>query len=152
MDWCNRDESDVSYHAIIAPDGRIAQLVDWNLAAWSVGWAKSIDPRVVFASTKTVCKSNHASESIALAGAPPKRPTQQQVDMLVGLLVYRFVQLGWTKDDVWRIWGHDDCAIFDPKHVRAGQFGRKPDPQGSGWLPLEPIRRRVFELLAQRPG
>lgn len=152
LDWCLRDESDVSYHVIIGPEGQIEHIVPWEYAAWSVGWAKSIDPRVVFISDleREICSSNHASENLALAGAPPKAPTEQQIKMLISLLVFRFVHLGWTGADVWRIWGHDECAIYPPGHKKAGLLGRKPDPQGSAWLPLEPIRVEVARLLNER--
>ncbi len=141
VDWCLRDESDVSYHVIIAPDGEARQIVPWEYAAWAVGWSKSPYPDFPFMS------GNHASESIALAGGPPVAPTQKQRERLVVILAERMVANGWDHDQVWRIIGHDQTAVFKPGHPQAGQFGRKPDPQGHGWLPLIPIREAVRTLL-----
>jgi N-acetyl-anhydromuramyl-L-alanine amidase AmpD len=142
VDWCMRAESEVSYHVILGrAKGERADLVPWEYAAWSVGHAKPPAPWLAFRS------GNHTSESIALAGGPPTPPTEWQRDELVRLLAERMRHHGWGAHDVHRILGHDQVAVFKPGHPRAGEFGRKPDPQGSGWLPLEPIRLAVAELL-----
>jgi len=153
VDWCCRDESDVSYHVIIGPDGAAVQLVPWDYAAWAVGWSKSPAPWLTFTS------GNHASESIALAGGPATPPTAEQVATLVQLLTERMRARGWGAGDVRRILGHDDVAVYKPGHAKAGRFGRKPDPQGTdawgkpegGWLPLAPIRAAVAAALERTP-
>lgn len=153
VDWCCRKESRVSYHAIINLDGSIAQLVPWDYAAWAVGWSKPPAEWLTFTS------GNHSSESIALAGAPPKPPTAAQVAALVQLLAERMRARGWGAQDVHRILGHDQVAVYEPGHKKAGQFGRKPDPQGTdawgkpdgGWLPLAPIRAAVAAALEASP-
>lgn len=141
LDWCLREESEVSYHMLIGPTGIATQIVPWEYAAWAVGYAKSIDFRVAFKN------ANHASISIALAGGPPTEPTIQQVQALELWILDRMRAAGWGKDDVWRIWGHNQCAVYGPTYKKAGQFGRKPDPEGSNWLPLEPLRKRIYAAL-----
>lgn len=141
VDWCLRPESEVSYHDIIGPDGTIRHLVDYDHAAWAVGVSRSPLAGLRFTS------GNHASESVALAGCPPVPVTPEQRRALVGYLVARMQARGWGPDEVGRILGHDQVASFPAGHARAGQFGRKPDPQGSGWLPLLPIRSEVAHEL-----
>lgn len=147
VSWCLDPKSQVSYHTIIGPKAERSDIVPYEFAAWSVGWAKTIDPRVVFVSDNKVCQSNHASESVALAGCPPKKPTDEQIQALVLWITERFRALGWTADDIWRIWGHDQCATFPPGHKKFGQFGRKDDPQGQEWLNLQEIKDLVYAQL-----
>lgn len=153
VDWCTRPESEVSYHTIISPEGKIARLVPYDFAAWAVGYSKSPLPNLTFRS------GNHSSESIALAGGPPGEPTAAQRKALLGILAERMRAHGWGPGEVWRILGHDQVAIYGPDHpdaTKRGKFGRKPDPQGTdrwgkpigGWLPLDGVRRAVADLLA----
>lgn len=146
IDWCLREESDVSYHVVISPKGERRQLVPWDRAAWAAGWSKSPDVRMPFNHPNS---GNRASDNIGLAGGPPTPPTPAAIAALVLELVARFKARGWKADEVWRILGHDEVAVFPPAHARAGELGRKPDPQGQGWLPLPPIRLEVRAQLLQ---
>ncbi len=131
-DWCLRDESDVSYHELLGRvPGEWCELVPVDRAAWSVGHARSDDDRIAFGN------GNQASWNIALSGAPPIRPTEWQVGTLIERLAVRMPQFGWGAEDVWRIRGHGQLAVFGPTHARAGQRGRKDDPEGRAWMARE---------------
>jgi len=130
LDWICRRESQVSYHAVIAPRGELATCAPWDRAAWSVGVSKQPDDlRFTFGT-----KGNSATENIALAGGPPTPPTPAQVQMLVRVLRSRMIAHQWPLTDGWRIVGHADLAM--PR-------GRKTDPTGRGWLDLDAVRREV---------
>lgn len=142
VDWCLRDESDVSYHVVIGPKGERRDLLpfdQWDrLAAWSVGYAKA-PPGY----PGEMDLANHRTINIAFAGGPPVGLTDAAFNMGVGIGLEVFVKFNWGVEDLWRVIGHADVAVYDPKHPKAGQFGRKPDPWGSGWLQRE---RLVGEL------
>lgn len=130
LDWTRRRESQVSYHAIIAPSGELATCVPWDRSAWSVGVSQQPDDlRFTFGT-----KGNGATENIALAGGPPVPPTPAQIQTLVWLLRARMVAHQWPETDGWRIVGHVDLAM--PR-------GRKTDPTGHRWLDLDAVRRAV---------
>lgn len=138
LDWISRREYQgkpiyASYHMLIGPAGEIAYPVDWARASYSLGVSRAHDTR--FTWTRA---GNSASENIALAGAPPKKPTALQVEILVEALAARLQARGYGADDVWRIVGHDEVAWAR---------GRKIDPQGKGWLSLAPVRLAVGEAL-----
>ena len=143
VNWCLNPDSEVSYHYIIDKDGNIQQLVDEADSAWSVGVSRSFYPQLKFAS------GNHASINIALAGAPHLGPvTQKQIDAAVSLASQIYKDFDWSTDDIdWRILGHSQVAVFRKGHKQAGQLGRKPDPDGQGWLDLHKFRLAVKNLL-----
>jgi N-acetyl-anhydromuramyl-L-alanine amidase AmpD len=140
LDWIGRDEYQgkriyASYHMLIGPGGELAYPVPWDRAAYSLGVSRSHDAR--FTWTRA---GNSASENIALAGAPPRKPTDRQVALLIEALAERLRARGFGPDDTWRIVGHDQVAWAR---------GRKQDPQGKGWLPLAPVRAAVAAQLQQ---
>lgn len=144
LDWISRREYQgkpiyASYHMLIGPKGEIAYPVDWSRASYSLGVSRRNDAR--FTWTRA---GNSASENVALAGAPPTKPTDLQVEILVEALAARIVARGFGAEDVWRIIGHDEVAWAR---------GRKQDPQGKGWLPLAPVRESVrAALLTSTPA
>jgi N-acetyl-anhydromuramyl-L-alanine amidase AmpD len=140
LDWIGRSEYAgkriyASYHMLIGPRGEIAYPVAWDRAAYSLGVSRAHDAR--FTWTRA---GNSAAENFALAGAPPRKPTPIQVELLVEALAERMRARGFGADDTWRIVGHDEVAWAR---------GRKSDPQGQGWLPLGPVRDAVRAQLAQ---
>lgn len=142
VSWCMADESDVSYAEIIgAKEGEWRQLVPHEFASWSVGVAKSFDPRVVFT------QANKQSYSIALAGCPPTKPTTYQLRMIVERVAAAMKHYGWGPDETFRIKSHSEVAVFPKGHKRAGQLGRKPDPDGDGWLDMNWLRTEVAKAL-----
>lgn len=155
-DWCLRDESDVSYNDLIGRvKGEFTTLVPWKeYAAWAVGYAKSPDPRIVWA------QPNRGTISVALSGGPPTPPTAWQYDTLVETIAGYFAALQWDAANAFRIFGHDDVAVFAPTHARAGELGRKDDPQGLDyvrrhggdlWLNLTSLRFDVVAALNVQP-
>lgn len=140
VDWCQRDESDVSYHEIIGPKGELAVLVAPDRGAWAVGCSKA-PPRFHFGTS-----GNSGTYSIALAGGPPTPPTDAQRSVLLERLQWAFAYFGFNPTDTYRIISHTDVAVFPKGHPRAGQYGRKPDPEGQHWLPLAPIRQQLANV------
>lgn len=130
VDWCQRAESQVSYHAIIAPTGETATLVPWDRSAWSVGKSKARDKRFTWGTS-----GNSASDNIALAGGPPTKPTKAALTALAQLVRARFAARGWPTSETWRIVGHADVCV---------PVGRKTDPEGQGWMSLDSLRAAVM--------
>jgi N-acetyl-anhydromuramyl-L-alanine amidase AmpD len=131
VDWCQRAASKVSYHEIIGPQGELALLVPPDRAAWSVG--RSIAPPPWQGATS----GNSMTYNIALSGAPPVKPTGDQLRVLTERIVVAFAHFGWSLKDGFRITGH---------HQWAWPRGRKVDPQGSAtdpWLDLTALRASV---------
>jgi hypothetical protein len=146
VDWCLRDESDVSYHTIISPTGERRDLIpfdEWKTtAAWSVGHAKT-PPGF----PESLALANHVTINIALAGGPPVAPTQAAVNMAVAVGHEVFLSMKWGTKDLWRVLGHADVAVYGPDHPKAGQFGRKPDPWGNDWLKRANLVAELERLL-----
>jgi len=141
-DWIMDDASNVSYHEFIGPtEGQFRQLVPANFAAWSVGVSKSFDPRIAFK------QGNKESYNIALAGGPPVAPTAYQLRVLVERTAVAMKSYGWNAEEIWRIVPHSAVAVFPAGHKRAGQLGRKSDPDGSGWLDMNRLRTEVAKRL-----
>jgi len=151
VNWCCDPRSEVSYNDIVAPDGRVARLVPYvDYAAWAVGFA-AVPPGAPY----TFHRANHESVNLALAGGPPIPPTAAAVTTLVERIVavFRLPGTDLSPDELWRIIGHEDVAVYGPEHKRAGQFGRKDDPTGrqfiaaghlqAPWLDIPAIRARV---------
>lgn len=133
VDWCLRDESDVSYHFLIGRErGEARLLVPWEYAAWSVGVSAPCDDRAPFTS------GNHASENIALSGGPPTPASSWQRAELVRILVERMRAHGWGPSDVWRIVDH--AALAMPR-------GRKPDVSAAGWIQMDALRDAIAKRL-----
>jgi len=131
LNWCQRVESQVSYHEIIGPRGELATLVSPERAAWAVG--RSVAPPPWHGQTT----GNAMTYNIALSGAPPTKPTADQLQRLTERLVAAFGHFGWSLKDGWRITGH---------HQWAWPRGRKADPQGDArdpWLDLDAVRAAV---------
>lgn len=147
-DWICQDVSDVSYHRLIGPSGEICDAVPWSRCAWAVGYCRNPEPRLPWTTA-----GNSTSESISLAGGPGFGPvTGEQRELLIVSICERFRAHGWGAHETYRILGHDQVAVFGPGHPRAGQYGRKPDPQDQGWLPLQPIRDEVARRLGSTPS
>lgn len=138
LDWIGRSEYQgtpihASYHVLIGPAGELAYPVPFARAAYSLGKSRPSDARFQWSTA-----GNSASENFALAGAPPRKPTDLQREILIECLAERMRARGFRSADVWRIVGHDEVA-----HPR----GRKADPQGQDWLPLAPVREAVAAAL-----
>lgn len=134
LSWITSVQSQVSYHALISPAGHVATVVPWDRSAWAVGVSQQpADARFTFETS-----GNSATENIALAGAPPVKPTSAAIGALVTLITARFRAHAWTAAETWRIVSHASLAM--PR-------GRKHDPEGEGWLPLAPIRLAVEAAL-----
>lgn len=158
LDWICHEESKVSYNCLIAPQGQAYLVVPWHGRAWSMGYCIPSQPTRL-----KYTDANSAFESIALAGGPPTLPTPQMVETCIALCVDRFVAHGWPASEVsWRITTHQAEAVFGPGHPRAGQRGRKEDPEGvdakghplpaaQKWLDVDRVRAEVARrLLAAR--
>jgi N-acetyl-anhydromuramyl-L-alanine amidase AmpD len=134
--WCQEPQSRVSYHEVIATNGAVAHLVDADRAAWAVGKSRAPEP---FTGTA----GNSMTYNIALAGAPPERPTAAQIASVIARCQAAFKAFGWPLTDRHRVTGHSDWAW--PR-------GRKVDPVGdptAPWLDLEAIRTALpLPLLA----
>ena len=135
LSWITSVQSQVSYHALIAPSGHVATVVPWDRSAWSVGVSQQPDD----ARFHFLTSGNSATENIALAGAPPVKPTPAAIAALVTLITARFHARGWGPGETWRIVSHASLAM--PR-------GRKHDPEGDGWLPLGPVRLAVGAAFA----
>jgi len=141
-----RDESDVSYHAIVGPKGErrdILPFTEWKkLSAWSVGVAKA---PAGFPENLTL--ANHATINLAFAGGPPIGLTDAAFEQGVAIGVEVFQLMEWGVSDLWRVLGHADLAVYGPTHPKAGQYGRKTDPWGMAWLARDmlvaALRRRL---------
>lgn len=127
VSWCLADESEVSYHTVISPEGTRRDLLafdEWKTkSAWSVGTGREPDGFPV-----KMPNPNHYSISVALAGGPTVLPTEAAFNMAVAIGLEVFHAMKWTSKDLWRVVGHIDLATFPKEHPKAGQFGRKQDP------------------------
>lgn len=132
--WCRDPKSKVSYHVIIGPTaGQRTVLVPLDKRAWHMGVCRSSDPaRLPY--------NDANSAFIGIAAATGKNPvpaTAWQFDAIVAECRHVFQHFGWPLTETWRIVGHASEAVYPEGHRLAGQYGRKPDPEGPN--PQAPI-------------
>lgn len=132
VSWFADPRCNVSYHALALDDGSYVRIAPDNVRAWHAGWCRTSDPeRLIYAD------ANSAFYGVAAATKEGVDVTPLQTLTVAWLVRRWFHQEGWSRNDTWRIVGHDTEAVYGPGHPKAGQRGRKTDPTGSN--PANPI-------------
>lgn len=132
--WFKDPRAQVSYQKLILDDGSYVSIAPNSKRAWHAGHCAPSDSRFTYRD------ANSAFYGVAIATNQYESATLAQIWTAGALIREYFHRHGWSPvNDLWRIVGHDDEAVYGPKDPRAGQRGRKIDPTGTD--PKRPILR-----------
>jgi N-acetyl-anhydromuramyl-L-alanine amidase AmpD len=122
--WLAGADIKVSYNWIVLDTGNIIPIAPTHARAWHAGWCRSSDPRLQYADANSAFYGvSIAATSGDVAGVETKRS-------IVAICRSLFIAHRWTAAQAWRIVSHRAHAVYEPGHPKAGQYGRKNDPEG----------------------
>ena len=114
----------VSYNWLVMDSGNVIPIAPQDARAWHAGYCKSDDPRLAYRD------ANSAFYGLALAATTGDVATREAKRSIAMMCLHCFALEGWPITDVWRIVSHRQHAVYEPGHPKAGQYGRKSDPEG----------------------
>lgn len=130
--WFSDPRCNVSYNRLVLDDGSYVIIAPDNTRAWHAGHCRSSNPaRLPYQD------ANSAFYGIAVATDDVHGVTALQKLAVAWLTRRWFHREGWDPTETWRIVGHSSEAVYGPDHPKAGQRGRKTDPEGAD--PRHPI-------------
>lgn len=129
--WFTDPACKVSYNWLVMDTGNVIPIAPDDARAWHAGCCKTDDPRLPYKD------ANSAFYGIALAATAGDTATREAKRSLAALCLHCFAIEGWDVTEVWRIVSHRSQAVYCPGHAKAGQRGRKNDPEGPD--PARPV-------------
>lgn len=140
--WFGDPRCRVSYQLLVLDDGSYARIAPDTARAWHAGYCRTSDPtRLPYSD------ANSAFYAISAATDDGHDVTPLQTLGIAWLVRQWFHHEGWDPSETWRIVGHASEAVYGPNHDRAGERGRKTDPEGTDpdnpILAVEDIRTLV---------
>lgn len=140
----------VSYQTLVLDDGNLVRIAPDTARAWHAGYCRASDPRLTYQD------ANSAFYGVSAATTDGVDVTIPQM-LGVAWQTYRwFIAEGWDADEMWRIVSHASEAVYPPGHPRAGQRGRKSDPEGhdakNPIMTVADIRFLVAALFTTNPA
>jgi N-acetyl-anhydromuramyl-L-alanine amidase AmpD len=122
--WFTDPDCKAGYNFIVMDSGNIIPIVALDKRAPHAGWCApdGKGPRYRDA--------NSAFYGVAIAATVGDVATVEQKRSVAALCLRLFSDHGWPITDVWRIVSHRSQAVYEPGHPKAGQRGRKKDPEG----------------------
>ena len=124
VSWFTHPDCHVSYTWLVLDTGNIIPIAPQDTRAWHAGCCKSDDSRLVYRD------ANSAFYGIALAATKGDVATREAKRSIVALCLHCFELEGWPITEAWRIVSHRSQAVYCKGHPKAGQRGRKSDPEG----------------------
>lgn len=115
----------VSYNWIVMDSGNIIPLAPTDKRAWHAGFCRSDDPRLKYRD------ANSAFYGISLAATIGDVATREAKLSIAALCLTLFSVHKWPLTEIWRIVSHGSQAVYGPHDPKAGERGRKSDPEGS---------------------
>jgi len=125
MAWFSDLGCNVSYHYLVLDDGGYATIAPLKKRAYHAGYCSPSEPRFTYRD------ANSAFYGIAAATSGREDVTPLQLLTIAWLTRKLFEVEGWPTLDLWRITSHRAEAVFGPGHPKAGQHGRKSDPEAA---------------------
>ena len=148
--WLSSAEITVSYNWIVADSGNIIPIAPLDKRSWHAGCCRSDDPRLVYRD------ANSAFYGISIAATEGDVATREAKRSIAALCLTLFAEHRWPVTEVWRIVSHRSQAVFCKGHPKAGQRGRKSDPEGPDLahpvMNTNEIRGMVVSRLAETPS
>lgn len=144
--WFEHPDCKVSYNWLYTRDGKEHEIAPSNAAAWHAGVCRTSDPQRL-----PYKVANHAFYGLSASATEGEVVGEAVKAAIVTRCIALFKQHGWAANETWRIVGHNQEAVFPAGHARAGQRGRKVDPEGTNRqrpvLEVAEIRERVLIAL-----
>jgi N-acetyl-anhydromuramyl-L-alanine amidase AmpD len=122
--WLASADVTVSYNWIVMDTGNIIPFAPYNKRAWHAGCCKSDDPRLLYRD------ANSAFYGVSIAATEGDVATKAQKQNVADLCQTLMMRHRWTLAEIWRIVSHRSQAVYCKGHSKAGQRGRKSDPEG----------------------
>jgi N-acetyl-anhydromuramyl-L-alanine amidase AmpD len=122
--WLSGAEITVSYNWVVTDAGNIIAIAPETARAWHAGYCKSPDPRLHYRD------ANSAFYGVSLLATAGDVASLEAKRSIVGLCRTYFLRHRWPTSEAWRIVSHRQHAVFEPGSPRAGEYGRKNDPEG----------------------
>lgn len=122
--WFTDPACHVSYNFLVLDTGNIIPIAPQDTRAWHAGCCKSDDPRLPYRD------ANSAFFGISLAATVGDAATKEAKRSIALLCLHCFQMEGWPVTAVWRIVSHRSQAVYCKGHPKAGEYGRKSDPEG----------------------
>lgn len=122
--WFTDPRCKYGYNWLVLDSGNIIPLAPWNKRAPHAGTCRSSDERLKYRG------ANSAFYGISLAATAGDKATVEAKRSIAILCLHCFRIEGWPITEVWRIVSHRTEAIYGPEHPKAGERGRKNDPEG----------------------
>ena len=126
MAWFADPACYVSYHVLALDNGSLVRIAPDDARAWHAGYCRTSDPERL-----PYQDANSAFYGIAAATNGSTDVTTLQTLAIAQQCRSWFQAEGWDPTETWRIVGHRTEAVFGPNHPKAGQRGRRSDPEGA---------------------
>ena len=148
LGWFRNPAFAFSYNHIVFDDGSFLEMAPLDKRAYHAGYCRGhrpdLHPGVTYED------ANSAFFGLCAAAEPGDTITEEQMATMAALVRLYFQSSGWDLAvDSSRITTHSAEAIYRRGHARAGQLGRKVDPEGPSDHPGYPLFTRddVIEAL-----
>jgi N-acetyl-anhydromuramyl-L-alanine amidase AmpD len=145
INWFTDPAVKVSYNYLIADSGNIIPIAPLDARAWHAGYCQSDDPRLKYRD------ANSAFYGLAITATVGDKATLEAKRSLALLISTLFLRHGWPRAEVWRIVSHRTQAVYEPGHPKAGQRGRKKDPEGPNLARPVLNTNEIRGMVAARP-
>ena len=145
--WFRNPKFEFSYNHIVFDDGSFLEMAPSDKRAWHAGCCKG-HRRDIY-SNVTYRDANSAFYGLCAAARPGDTITRAQMATMAALVRRYFQRHGWhVERETWRITTHSAEAIYKRDHARAGELGRKVDPEGPMEHPGYPLFTRAQVIAA----
>lgn len=122
--WLASQEVTVSYNWIVLDNGNIIPFAPADKRAWHAGCCRSSDSRLSYRD------ANSAFYGLSIAATEGDAATREAKRSIAALCLTLFAAHHWSITEIWRIISHGSQAVYCKGHPKAGQRGRKSDPEG----------------------
>lgn len=146
IEWLAGPEIKVSYNWIVMDSGNIIPIAPEDARAWHAGCCKSDDARLVYRD------ANSAFYGLSVAATSGDRATVEAKRSILAMCLTLFGNHQWPISETWRIVSHRTQAVFCKGHPRAGEYGRKSDPEGPDLLHPVLNTNEIRGMLSTRGG
>lgn len=144
--WCCSRQSKVSYHYLIGRTGRVYELVSPIYSAWAVGVSRMPDlPSAARYGPSGNPSINGSSISISFGNRNDEKEPFTELELDAGArLVVELRRMRGFVLPIENITTHKAVAVFPIGHPKAGQVGRKTDPDAL--FDLQAFKNRVRQI------
>jgi N-acetyl-anhydromuramyl-L-alanine amidase AmpD len=129
--WLQGEDVHASYNLVVLDDGAWGIIAPLGKAAWHAGKTRTSDPAKLCYPDHM---ANHAFYGLCILTNDKVDVTMPQALTGAWLAARLFARHGWSRErELWRVVTHSSEAVYAVGHPKAGQRGRKTDPEGPAY-------------------